>query len=189
MGTDAFQEAPVFNIMSACCKHVFLVTDETKIEETVRTAFELRTGSPWGAQRACVLLSTVTASRGGRLCSRTRSPSGCTKHSQKATKRRRPLQCAAAATFSAQPSHAAIRTDAAAKQSGTGRDSRGKCEGPRILRTVQLWASEGNDPKTAGYASPRFRATPDGQSARAHVDCDAPRHHCGPTPPNRQFRP
>lgn len=47
MGTDAFQEAPVFNIMSACCKHVFLVTDETKIEETVRTAFELaRSGRP-----------------------------------------------------------------------------------------------------------------------------------------------
>ncbi len=47
MGTDAFQEAPVFNIMSACCKHVFLVTDESKIEETVRTAFELaRSGRP-----------------------------------------------------------------------------------------------------------------------------------------------
>jgi len=47
MGTDAFQEAPVFNIMSACAKHVFLVTDETKIEETIRTAFELaRTGRP-----------------------------------------------------------------------------------------------------------------------------------------------
>ena len=47
MGTDAFQEAPVFNIMSACCKHVFLVTDETKIEQTMRTAFELaRSGRP-----------------------------------------------------------------------------------------------------------------------------------------------
>ncbi len=47
MGTDAFQEAPVFNIMSACAKHVFLVTDETKIEATVRTAFELaRSGRP-----------------------------------------------------------------------------------------------------------------------------------------------
>lgn len=47
MGTDAFQEAPVFNIMSACAKHVFLVTDETKIEETMRTAFELaRSGRP-----------------------------------------------------------------------------------------------------------------------------------------------
>ena len=47
MGTDAFQEAPVFNIMSACAKHVFLVTDETKIEETMRTAFKLaRTGRP-----------------------------------------------------------------------------------------------------------------------------------------------
>lgn len=47
MGTDAFQEAPVFNIMSACAKHVFLVTDETKIEETIRKAFDLaRTGRP-----------------------------------------------------------------------------------------------------------------------------------------------
>lgn len=47
MGTDAFQEAPVFNIMSACAKHVFLVTDETKIEETIRKAFHLaRTGRP-----------------------------------------------------------------------------------------------------------------------------------------------
>ena len=27
MGTDAFQEAPVFNIMSACAKQVFLITD------------------------------------------------------------------------------------------------------------------------------------------------------------------
>src|SRR5215831_18633758 len=47
MGTDAFQEAPVFNIMSACAKHVFLVTDERKIEATVRTAFEIaRSGRP-----------------------------------------------------------------------------------------------------------------------------------------------
>jgi acetolactate synthase I/II/III large subunit len=47
MGTDAFQEAPVFNIMAACAKHVFLLTDETKIEATVRTAFEIaRSGRP-----------------------------------------------------------------------------------------------------------------------------------------------
>jgi len=47
MGTDAFQEAPVFNIMSACAKHVFLVTDETKLEATMRSAFELaRSGRP-----------------------------------------------------------------------------------------------------------------------------------------------
>jgi acetolactate synthase I/II/III large subunit len=47
MGTDAFQEAPVFNIMSACAKHVFLVTDETKVEQTMRTAFDLaRSGRP-----------------------------------------------------------------------------------------------------------------------------------------------
>ena len=47
MGTDAFQEAPVFNIMAACAKHVFLLTDETKVEETIRTAFHIaRTGRP-----------------------------------------------------------------------------------------------------------------------------------------------
>src|SRR5512143_2333183 len=47
MGTDAFQEAPVFNIMAACAKHVFLVTDENKLEATVRTAFEIaRSGRP-----------------------------------------------------------------------------------------------------------------------------------------------
>ncbi|HVE08700.1 MAG TPA: biosynthetic-type acetolactate synthase large subunit [Paraburkholderia sp.] len=47
IGSDAFQEAPVFNIMSACAKQVFLVTDPTKLEETLRTAFEIaRTGRP-----------------------------------------------------------------------------------------------------------------------------------------------
>jgi acetolactate synthase-1/2/3 large subunit len=47
MGTDAFQEAPVFNIMAACAKHVFLLTDETKVEQTVRTAFDIaRSGRP-----------------------------------------------------------------------------------------------------------------------------------------------
>jgi acetolactate synthase-1/2/3 large subunit len=47
MGTDAFQEAPIFNIMAACAKHVFLLTDETKIEETIRTAFDIaRHGRP-----------------------------------------------------------------------------------------------------------------------------------------------
>ncbi|HVN83560.1 MAG TPA: biosynthetic-type acetolactate synthase large subunit [Candidatus Binatia bacterium] len=47
MGTDAFQEAPVFNIMSACAKHVFLLTDETKVEATMRSAFEIaRSGRP-----------------------------------------------------------------------------------------------------------------------------------------------
>jgi acetolactate synthase-1/2/3 large subunit len=47
MGTDAFQEAPVFNIMAACAKHVFLVTDETKVEATMRTAFDIaRSGRP-----------------------------------------------------------------------------------------------------------------------------------------------
>jgi acetolactate synthase-1/2/3 large subunit len=47
MGTDAFQEAPIFNIMSACAKHIFLLTDETKIEETIRSAFDIaRSGRP-----------------------------------------------------------------------------------------------------------------------------------------------
>jgi acetolactate synthase-1/2/3 large subunit len=47
IGTDAFQEAPVFNIMSACAKQVLLVTDPAKLERTLRTAFEVaRTGRP-----------------------------------------------------------------------------------------------------------------------------------------------
>ncbi len=47
MGTDAFQEAPVFNIMSACAKHTFLVKDPEKLEETVRSAFDIaRSGRP-----------------------------------------------------------------------------------------------------------------------------------------------
>ena len=47
MGTDAFQEAPVFNIMAACAKNVFLVTDESKVEVTMRTAFDIaRSGRP-----------------------------------------------------------------------------------------------------------------------------------------------
>ncbi len=47
IGSDAFQEAPVSNIMGACAKHVFLVTDATRLEATLRTAFEIaRTGRP-----------------------------------------------------------------------------------------------------------------------------------------------
>ena len=41
MGTDAFQEAPIVNIMSSCAKHVLLVTDPEKLEATVRSAFEI----------------------------------------------------------------------------------------------------------------------------------------------------
>ena len=41
IGTDAFQEAPVFNIMSACAKRAFLVLDPEELEVTVRTAFEI----------------------------------------------------------------------------------------------------------------------------------------------------
>src|SRR6188768_34098 len=47
IGTDAFQEAPVANIMGAVAKHIFLVTDPERLEATVRTAFEIaRTGRP-----------------------------------------------------------------------------------------------------------------------------------------------
>ncbi|WP_158941040.1 biosynthetic-type acetolactate synthase large subunit [Burkholderia sp. S171] len=47
IGSDAFQEAPVFNIMSACAKHVFLITDPTKLEQTLRSAFDIaRSGRP-----------------------------------------------------------------------------------------------------------------------------------------------
>ncbi|MFA6242925.1 MAG: biosynthetic-type acetolactate synthase large subunit [Candidatus Hydrogenedentales bacterium] len=47
IGSDAFQEAPIFNIMSACAKHVFLISNEQELEETVRTAFDIaRSGRP-----------------------------------------------------------------------------------------------------------------------------------------------
>ena len=47
IGTDAFQEAPVSAIMGAVAKHIFLVTDPEKLEDTMRSAFELaRTGRP-----------------------------------------------------------------------------------------------------------------------------------------------
>ena len=47
IGTDAFQEAPVPTMMGAVAKHIFLVTDPTKLERTVRTAFEIaRSGRP-----------------------------------------------------------------------------------------------------------------------------------------------
>ncbi len=47
IGSDAFQEAPVASIMGAVAKHVFLVTDASKLEATLRTAFEIaRTGRP-----------------------------------------------------------------------------------------------------------------------------------------------
>ncbi len=47
MGTDAFQEAPIVNIMGNCAKHVFLVTRPEELEATIRTAFEIaRSGRP-----------------------------------------------------------------------------------------------------------------------------------------------
>jgi acetolactate synthase-1/2/3 large subunit len=41
IGSDAFQEAPISNIMGACAKHVFLVTEARRLEATLRTAFEI----------------------------------------------------------------------------------------------------------------------------------------------------
>ncbi|MFT3906978.1 MAG: biosynthetic-type acetolactate synthase large subunit [Steroidobacteraceae bacterium] len=47
IGTDAFQEAPVAAIMGSVAKHVFLVTDPTRLEATIRSAFEIaRSGRP-----------------------------------------------------------------------------------------------------------------------------------------------
>ncbi|TCV92404.1 acetolactate synthase large subunit [Luteibacter rhizovicinus] len=47
IGTDAFQEAPITTIMGACAKHVFLVTDASSLEATLRTAFHIaRSGRP-----------------------------------------------------------------------------------------------------------------------------------------------
>jgi acetolactate synthase-1/2/3 large subunit len=47
IGSDSFQEAPVSTIMGSAAKHVFLVTDPTRLEATMRTAFEIaRTGRP-----------------------------------------------------------------------------------------------------------------------------------------------
>ncbi len=47
IGSDAFQEAPVYNIMSACAKHVFLISKGEELEQTIRTAFEIaRRGRP-----------------------------------------------------------------------------------------------------------------------------------------------
>ncbi|MEX1829681.1 biosynthetic-type acetolactate synthase large subunit [Luteibacter sp. CQ10] len=47
IGTDAFQEAPIGTIMGACAKHVFLVTDASTLEATLRTAFHIaRSGRP-----------------------------------------------------------------------------------------------------------------------------------------------
>jgi acetolactate synthase-1/2/3 large subunit len=47
IGTDAFQEAPVSASLGPLAKHLFLITDPTKLEATVRSAFEIaRTGRP-----------------------------------------------------------------------------------------------------------------------------------------------
>jgi len=47
IGSDAFQEAPVSAVMGSVAKHVFLVTDPTRLEATIRTAFEIaRSGRP-----------------------------------------------------------------------------------------------------------------------------------------------
>jgi acetolactate synthase-1/2/3 large subunit len=47
IGSDAFQEAPVFNVMAPCAKHVFLVENPEELEATVRTAFGIaQSGRP-----------------------------------------------------------------------------------------------------------------------------------------------
>jgi acetolactate synthase-1/2/3 large subunit len=47
IGTDAFQEAPVASMMGAVAKHVLLVTEPSRLEAAMRTAFEIaRTGRP-----------------------------------------------------------------------------------------------------------------------------------------------
>jgi acetolactate synthase I/II/III large subunit len=47
IGTDAFQEAPVFSLMSPCAKHVFLLKDPTQLAATIRTAFQIaQSGRP-----------------------------------------------------------------------------------------------------------------------------------------------
>ncbi len=47
IGTDAFQEAPVFNIMTSCAKHVFLVQEPEELESVTRTALKIaRSGRP-----------------------------------------------------------------------------------------------------------------------------------------------
>ncbi|MBE1160138.1 biosynthetic-type acetolactate synthase large subunit [Dyella sp. 7MK23] len=47
IGSDAFQEAPISNIMGSCAKHVFLVTDAAQLESTMRAAFTIaRSGRP-----------------------------------------------------------------------------------------------------------------------------------------------
>ncbi|MEO0615937.1 MAG: biosynthetic-type acetolactate synthase large subunit [Pseudomonadota bacterium] len=47
IGTDAFQEAPITAVMGSVAKHVFLVTDPSRLEATIRTAYEIaRTGRP-----------------------------------------------------------------------------------------------------------------------------------------------
>jgi acetolactate synthase-1/2/3 large subunit len=43
IGSDAFQEAPIFSIMSAAAKHVFLVTKPEELEATIRAAYEIAT--------------------------------------------------------------------------------------------------------------------------------------------------
>ena len=47
IGTDAFQEAPVYSLMSPCAKHVFLVKDPAQLAATIRTAFQIaKSGRP-----------------------------------------------------------------------------------------------------------------------------------------------
>jgi acetolactate synthase-1/2/3 large subunit len=55
MGTDAFQEAPVFNIMASCAKHVFLVHNPDELEAPCAAP------SSWRAARQARWWSTFRA--------------------------------------------------------------------------------------------------------------------------------
>jgi acetolactate synthase-1/2/3 large subunit len=69
VGSDAFQEAPVFNIMSACAKHVFLVNDE----KSSRRLSAPPSTSPAAAARAPSSSTSPRTSRTGSAPSRARA--------------------------------------------------------------------------------------------------------------------
>src|SRR4030095_3091799 len=47
MGTDAFQEAPIFNIMTPCAQTVLLIKHESQVEATMRPPSHIaRSGRP-----------------------------------------------------------------------------------------------------------------------------------------------
>ena len=58
IGTDAFQEAPVPTMMGAVAKHIFLVTDPTRLERTVRTVDSSFSGSV--TRKMCLATAPMT---------------------------------------------------------------------------------------------------------------------------------